>query len=118
MTTQAISTSSLICMGRHQRAQLMRAANRETAARHATGFLDGIHETRKAETEHALAEGELQRLPQRDLTLRCISGEIWLTRHGDSEDYFLEPGQALRLGRDDQAVIQALRESRYCLGPV
>ncbi len=117
MTAQAISTSSLICMGRHQRAQLMRAANRETAARHGTGFLEGIHETRRAETGQALAKGELQRLPQRDLSIRCISGEIWLTRHGDSADHFLGPGQALRLGRDDQAVIQALRTSRYCLSP-
>ena len=117
MTAQAISNSSLICMGRHQRAQLMRAANRETADRHGTGFLYGIHETRKTETELALTEGELQRLPQRDLSIRCISGEIWLTRHGDIEDYFLRPGQALTVGRDDQTVIQALRESRYCLGP-
>ena len=40
-----------------------------------------------------------------------------LTRHGDSEDHILGPGQALAVGRDDRAVIQALRESRFCLGP-
>ncbi len=116
MTAQAISTSSLICMGRDRRAALMRAASQETAAGHGTGFLNGIHKLRTAETERTLAEGELQHLPQRDLTIRCISGQLWLTRQGDSEDYVLGPGQALGVGRDDQAVIQALRASRFSLG--
>jgi hypothetical protein len=72
---------------------------------------------RPADPDRTLAKGELQRLPERDLSIRCISGELWLTRQGDSEDYFLGPGQALAVGRDDQAVIQALRESRFRLGP-
>ena len=117
MTAQAISASSLICMGRDRRAELMRAASPETAAEHGTGFLNGIHKMRTAETERTLAGGELQRLPQRDLSIRCSSGKIWLTRHGDSEDHILGPGQALTVGRDDQALIQALRESRFYLGP-
>ena len=115
MTAQAISTSSLICMGRGQRAALMRAASPETTVRHGTGFLNGIHKMRAAETEGTLAGGELQRLPQRDLSIRCISGQIWLTRQGDAEDHILGPGHALTVGRDDHALIQALRESRFCL---
>ena len=117
MIAQAISTSSLICMGRGQRAALMRAASPETGAGHGTGFPNGIHKVRAAETERRLAGGETQRLPQRDLGIRCISGEIWLTRHGDSADHILGPGQSLTVGRGEQAVIQALRESSFCLRP-
>lgn len=117
MTAQAISTSSLICMGRSQRAALMRAASPETGAGHGTGFLNGIHKVDTAETERTLAGGELQHLPQRDLSIRCISGQIWLTRQGDAEDHILGPGQSLTVGGDEQAVIQALRESRFRLGP-
>lgn len=117
MTAQATSASSLICMGRGRRAALMRAASPETGAVHGTGFLNGIHQMRTAETERTLAGGELQHLPQRDLTIRCISGQIWLTRQGDSEDHILGPGQALTVGRDDQALIQALRESRISYHP-
>ncbi len=116
MTAQAISASSLICMGRGRRTELMRAASPETGARHGTGFLNGIHQMCAVETERMLAGGELRHLPQRDLTIRCISGQIWLTRHGDSEDYFLGPGQTLKVGRDDQALIQGLRDSRFRLG--
>ncbi len=118
MTTQTVvSISSLICIGRDRRAALMRAASPETGAKHGTGFLHGIHKMRTAETECRLAGGELQRLPQRDLSVHCISGEIWLTRHGDGEDYFLGPGQALTVARDDEAVVQGLRDSRFRLGP-
>lgn len=117
MTTQAISTSSLICMGRGRRAELMRAMSPATGAKHATGFLNGMHTPRPADTERTLPRDELQRLPQRDLSIRCISGAIWLTRHGDSEDYILGPGQALTVGRDEQAMIQGLRDSRFRLGP-
>ena len=117
MNTQAISTSSLICMGRDRRAALMRAASPETGAGHGTGFLNGIHKVGTAETERTLAGGETQRLPQRDLSIRCVSGKLWLTRHGDREDHILGPGQSLTVGRDEQAVIQALRESSFCLSP-
>jgi len=115
MTAQAISTSSLICMGRDRRAAMMRAMHPMTGANHATGFLNGMHIPSPADTERTLPRDELQWLPQRDLTLRCISGKIWLTRHGDSEDHILEPGQALTVGREDQALIQALKASRVRL---
>jgi hypothetical protein len=117
MTIQAISTSSLICMGRDRRAAMIRAMNPVTGANYATGFLNGMHIPSPADTERTLVKDELQCLPQRALTLRCISGKIWLTRHGDGEDHILEPGQALTVGRDDQAVVQGLRDSRFCLGP-
>ena len=117
MSSLAISTASLICMERSRRARLMRAMSPATGVNIAKGFQNGINIARPADPERCLAKGELQRLPERDLNIRCISGQIWLTRHGDSEDYILGPGQALAVGRDDQAVIQALRESRFCLGP-
>ena len=116
MSSLAISTSSLICMGRSQRAELMRAMNLVAGANHGTGFLNGMHISSPADTEHTLPRDELQWLPQRDLTLRCISGKIWLTRHGDNEDHILEPGQALTVGRDDRALLQGLRDSRFRLG--
>ena len=116
MIAQAISTSSLICMGRDRRAAMMRAMNPATGENHATGFLNGMHISSPADTEHTLPRDELQWLPQRDLTLRCISGKIWLTRHGDNEDHILEPGQALTVGRDDRALVQGLRDSRFRLG--
>ena len=116
MSSLAISTSSLICMGRSQRAELMRAMNPVAGANHGTGFLNGMHISSPADTEHTLPRDELQWLPQRDLTLRCISGKIWLTRHGDNEDHILEPGQALTVGRDDRALVQGLRDSRFRLG--
>jgi hypothetical protein len=117
MSAQAISTASLICMGRSRRAAMMRAMSHATDTRHATGFQNGMHIARPAVPEHSLAKGDLQRLPARDLSIRCISGQIWLTRHGDSEDHILGPGQVLAVGRDQQTVIEALRESRFCLDP-
>ena len=117
MTSQAISASALICMGRSRRAALMRAARPETPARHGTGFLNGIQKMHAAETGRTLAGGELQRLPQRDLTVRCISGELWLTRNGDGEDHILGPGRSFAIRRADLAAVQALKASRVRLIP-
>jgi hypothetical protein len=105
MTAQAISTASLICMpGAPQRAAMIRALSPATGANHATGFLNGMRIARPTDPERTLAGGELQHLPQRDLTIRCISGQIWLTRHGDSEDHILGPGcRHCTVSRDDRA---------------
>ena len=112
MSTQAISTSSLICIGRSRRSEMMRVAG----TRNATEFHERMHATLPAEPEQALAKGQLRPLPNRNLTLHCLEGEIWLTRYGDREDYILGPGQTLAVRRGDQAAIQALRDCRFRLG--
>jgi hypothetical protein len=39
--------------------------------------------------------------------LSVVDGRIWMTRRGDSEDYFLEPGQKLHFTGAEGAVIEA-----------
>jgi len=85
------------------------------AADHAIGFREGMHTADVADKGEVLVKGQLRQLPARELTLLCLAGELWVTRDGDAEDYILGPGQHLALGRDDQAVVQALQASRMCL---
>ena len=40
-----------------------------------------------------------------DLTV--LDGRVWLTRSGDLGDHFVEPGQRVRLGVDEHAVIES-----------
>ena len=39
--------------------------------------------------------------------LTVIDGNVWLTRDGDLGDHFIEPGQKVRLGVAENAVIEA-----------
>jgi hypothetical protein len=41
--------------------------------------------------------------PEPALRVTCVSGELWLTRHGDSTDHCLRPGDSLTL--DGHAVL-------------
>lgn len=74
-----------------------------------------MHVAVPSDTEDALPKGQLRLLPEYDGSLRCVSGELWLTRDGDTEDYILGPGQTLTLRRGDKAVVHALRDSRFRL---
>lgn len=47
--------------------------------------------------------------------LRVLQGRVWLTRHNDLDDHFLEAGQGLDLRPDDQVVIEAERGPARCL---
>ncbi len=112
MSAQTVSATSLICLERGRRAAAMRATG---SAGHATEFLYGMHAPATGGTEEALGKGQLRLLPPRELCLCCLSGQVWLTRDGDTEDYILGPGQLLAVGRDDRAAVQALRDSRIRL---
>lgn len=80
------------------------------------GFHSGIHRRYSGlaatECDHSLAARQMLALPDQNLTLVCLAGELWLTRDGDIEDYILGPGQCLTVRRGDQAAVQALRPSR------
>lgn len=41
----------------------------------------------------------------------CLSGSLWITRHGQGEDIILEPGQSIVLDGRGCAVVQALGHS-------
>ncbi|MCX7148875.1 MAG: DUF2917 domain-containing protein [Rhodocyclales bacterium] len=80
------------------------------------GFRSGMHRRYsgydRTERDHSLAAREMLALPDRNLTLVCLAGELWVTRDGDIEDYILDPGQHLAIRRGDQAAVQALQPSR------
>ncbi|KND59263.1 Serine-pyruvate aminotransferase/archaeal aspartate aminotransferase [Candidatus Burkholderia verschuerenii] len=46
------------------------------------------------------------RLP-RDVELRVVEESIWLTRHLDSYDYWLKPGDVVRLSRGERVWISS-----------
>ena len=84
--------------------------------RNVTGFLTGMlrrySEVARTERNHSLAAREMLALPDRNLTLVCLSGELWVTRDGDIEDYILGPGQRMAIRCGDIAAAQALKPSR------
>jgi quercetin dioxygenase-like cupin family protein len=47
---------------------------------------------------------------ERAVVLKVISGEIWLTLHGDAEDYWLRAGESYELPRGALARLSAGRE--------
>ena len=72
-------------------------------------------ETVPVPRDHSLAARQMLALPDAPLTLRCLSGELWLTRDGDIEDYILGPGQSFSVQHGDRAAVQALKPSRLHL---
>lgn len=79
-------------------------------------FLSGMHRRYRGyaatERDRSLAAREMFALPDQNLTLVCLAGELWLTRDGDIEDYVLGPGQCMTIRHGDQAAVQALQPSR------
>ncbi len=115
MTTHAISTASLICLGRSSRTRLMHAMAPDATANHATEFHSGMHAAAGGAPDHALAKNQMLVLDGRRLTVQCTEGQLWLTCDGDIEDYILGPGQGFEVRPDDHATVQALRASRVRL---
>lgn len=111
MSTQAISSTSLICAERSQRALTLAGSPRAATKGDGTEFLEGM----LVAGRQTLAAGRLLALPARNATLVCVEGEVWLTRDGDREDYILGAGSSLHLGQRDQAMVQALKASRLRL---
>jgi hypothetical protein len=88
----------------------------------ATGFHLGMYRScanyvkaARPAAEHKLAAHQIFALPDEDLTLICLAGELWLTRDGDIEDYILGPGHSFVVRRGDQVAVQALKPSRVRL---
>lgn len=59
--------------------------------------------------ECSLAKGELLSLTggRHGLTLRCLSGTIWVT-NGDGRDYLVRPGNSFELAGGEAALAEAL----------
>ncbi|GEM_PF-2325593 len=102
-----------VCPSREQRRALFAASAAPALAGNATEFPMGMH---LPCVERALAKNQMLALPDESLTLVCLSGELWLTRDGDQEDYILGPGRSFVVRRGDKAAVQALRPSRVRLG--
>ncbi len=115
MTAHTFRSASLICIEKSRCAALTRTMGAETHAEHGTEFHSGMHRTRITGGDEILAKGRLQVLPARNQRVLCLSGELWLTRDGDIEDYILGPGQQLVVRAGDRATVQALQPSRFRL---
>lgn len=87
----------------------------QALAGNSTEFHSGMHNPGRDYTDTVLAARRMLALPDENLRLICLSGELWLTRDGDSEDYILGPGQSFSVRPGDQAAVQALQASRIRL---
>lgn len=58
---------------------------------------------------HRLQAGKALRLDRNGGELTVLDARVWLTRDGEPGDHFVEPGQSLHLGMDENAVIEAAR---------
>jgi Protein of unknown function (DUF2917) len=56
-----------------------------------------------------LAAGEALLLGRLGGELTVVDGRVWLTRDGDLGDHIVEPGERLRVGVGENAVIEAAR---------
>ena len=112
MNTACYLASSLIAQSPEKRRALFAAVAAQAPAGNAIEFRKGMH---VPAIERTLAKNQMLALPDKNLTLVCLDGELWLTRDGDAEDYILGPGQRLAIGREDQAAVQALQASRFRL---
>ncbi|MCB1900031.1 DUF2917 domain-containing protein [Cognatazoarcus halotolerans] len=45
------------------------------------------------------------------LEVSGLSGEVWITQHGDSRDFVIRPGEHLLLDRPGSAVLSAVRHA-------
>ena len=112
MDATASLASSLICSSQERRRALFAAVAAQAAAGNVTEFPVGMH---LPGIERTLAKNQLLALPDENLTLLCLAGELWLTRDGDREDYILGPGRSFVVRRGDEAIVQSLRASRVRL---
>lgn len=70
------------------------------------------------ETRIDLEKSELVAVCGRDrLTLACETGELWLTREGNSTDIILRAGNRITLDAREEAVVSALRPARLLIVP-
>lgn len=60
-------------------------------------------------TLQRVASGEALQLGRLGGELAVVEGRVWLTRDGDLGDHVIEPGQRVRLGVRENAVIEPAR---------
>ena len=48
---------------------------------------------------------------RRGYTLRCLSGQVWITQAGDAVDHLVPAGREFKVTRPGRVVIQALTEN-------
>lgn len=59
-----------------------------------------------------LAKSQLISLQHQALTIEILSGEVWLTRNGDTKDYCLSPADGvMEIPMNSNIVIEALQDS-------
>ncbi|MDK9701724.1 MAG: DUF2917 domain-containing protein [Sulfuritalea sp.] len=112
MNTAVYLASSLIGQSHEKRRALFAAVAAPSPAGNATEFHKGMH---TPAVERTLTKNQMLALPDGNLTLVCLDGELWLTRDGDREDYILGRGRSFVVRRGDEAIVQALRPSRIRL---
>ena len=56
---------------------------------------------------HRVGAGEAMQLGRLGGELAVLQGRVWLTRDGDLGDHFIDAGQKVRLGIDENAVIES-----------
>ncbi len=57
---------------------------------------------------------DLNRLPTH-LSLKCLTGQLWVTCQGDRRDYLLQPGMEYRSLKQGKVVVWALTEASLCV---
>lgn len=76
------------------------------------GFRSGMHGRAPAPGGHTLAGRAMLTLPNEEISVVCLAGELWLTREGDIEDHILRPGQCFTVRRGERGAVQALKPSQ------
>lgn len=61
------------------------------------------------QTVRRVASGAALQLGRLGGELTVVEGRVWLTRDGDLLDHVIEPGQRVRLGVNENAVIESAR---------
>jgi hypothetical protein len=44
--------------------------------------------------------------------IECLSGQLWITQHGDERDIVLGPGQSFTFDRNGMVIVNAIRSSQ------
>ena len=53
--------------------------------------------------------------PRTPLTIHCLTGQLWITQAGNTDDIVLLPGDTHTLAAKGRVVIQALTDARIAL---
>jgi hypothetical protein len=67
---------------------------------------------------HSLKRGDLLQILQRSggTDIRCEQGQLWITGGPDGGDFFLAPGQFVRILGRSRIVVEALEDAEFTIG--